>query len=156
MPGKNTMLGTSMAVAAEALANEGQPVEAAWPYSAVDVDPWLPPTIATPLLKANLSVGSMDFKAITAALDAGKPVVLGLVITDAFYRPDAKGHVSLRAADPDRAGHAVLAVGHVADPRTDAALLVRNSWGPGWGVGGYGWLSQAYVERQLRETALLT
>lgn len=156
MPGQNAVRGTSMAAAAEALANEGQPVEAAWPYNAVDTNPWTPPIFTGPVLKANLSVGSMNFSGIVAALDAGKPVVLGLIVTDAFYRPDTKGHVSYLAHDPDRSGHAVLAVGHIASPQKDAALLVRNSWGSGWGVGGYGWLPQAYVERQLRETALLT
>jgi C1A family cysteine protease len=29
------------------------------------------------------------------------------------------------------------------------ALLVRNSWGPGWGDAGYGWLPYAYVDRGL-------
>jgi C1A family cysteine protease len=40
----------------------------------------------------------------------------------------------------------VLAVGHDAD-----ALLVRNSWGTTWALGGYGWLSNDYAEQHVLE-----
>ena len=29
------------------------------------------------------------------------------------------------------------------------ALKIRNSWGTGWGEGGYGWLPYRYVENGL-------
>jgi C1A family cysteine protease len=53
-------------------------------------------------------------------------------------------------------GHAVLAVGYddghmTADGEAVPSLLIRNSWGTGWGDGGYGWLPYYYVEDELTE-----
>lgn len=50
-------------------------------------------------------------------------------------------------------GHAVLAVGYDDKKKiksevgrsTTGALLIRNSWGEGWGEEGYGWLPYEYV-----------
>lgn len=103
-----------------------------------------------------LSPGNLGFDGIIAALDTGATVVLGLVITDAFYRPDASGTVVADVRpDIERGGHAVLAVGYGADSNGLPALLIRNSWGDRWGLGGHGWLPRGYVERQLHETAIL-
>lgn len=36
-------------------------------------------------------LGKLAFDDITAVLDGGHLVVLGIIMTDAFYRPDALG-----------------------------------------------------------------
>jgi C1A family cysteine protease len=145
-----------MAAAASALADEGQPVETAWPYNAVQATPWTPPSIPATLHKRRMLVGSLAFDDITAVLDGGHLVVLGVIITDAFYRPDALGRVPEVSPDIERGGHAVLAVGHGTEADGTPMLLIRNSWGTTWGLGGYAWLSRGYIARQLRETATLT
>jgi len=76
---------------------------------------------------------------VRRVLDSGVPVLLGLTVFDTFYRPDADGHI----ADPPsgssaRGRHAVVAVGHQTDE-----LLIRNSWGTTWALGGYAWIGTA-------------
>lgn len=155
-PGKNQFLGATMDAAAGALADEGQPVETAWPYSPIPMTPWLPPVITTTLHKRGLSVKALGFDDITGVLDNGQPVVLGVIITDAFYRPDSFGRIADVSPDTERGGHAVLAVGYGTQADGTGVLLVRNSWGAAWGIGGYAWISRAYVSQQLRETATLS
>lgn len=154
-PGQDPLSGTTMHAAGSALAEEGQPVETAWPYSPVASSSSTPPAIATKLHKATMKVGKLGFDDITAAIDHDRPVIMGLVITDEFLRPNAEGWIADKTPDIERAGHAVLAVGHGVSKAGDEALLVRNSWGSGWGIGGYGWLPRPYVDRQLHETAML-
>lgn len=147
--------GTTMTATAEALAQDGQPVEAAWPYSMDQVTPWAPPSILEPLLKTTMVAGKTGFANLVAALNHNVPVILGLIITDAFFRPDALGIVPDLTPDIERGGHAVLAVGYGLAPSGQEAVLIRNSWGPGWGLDGYAWLSRSYLDRQLHETATL-
>lgn len=58
-------------------------------------------------------------------------------------------------------GHAIVAVGYddkmkikntgKCGAETTGALLIRNSWGTGWGDAGYGWLPYEYVLKGLAE-----
>jgi C1A family cysteine protease len=55
-------------------------------------------------------------------------------------------------------GHAIVAVGYddgkkimntKCNKETTGALLIRNSWGTGWGDNGYGWLPYEYILNRL-------
>lgn len=100
--------------------------------------------------------GAFGYDEITVALAGARPVVLGLRITDAFYHPDAKGLIKFAASDIERGRHAVLAVGYGQTSGDAAFLLIRNSWGPEWGLDGYAWLPRSYVDNRVDETALIT
>jgi C1A family cysteine protease len=68
---------------------------------------------------------------------------------------DGKGEIPYpQRGDRLEGGHAVLAVGY-DDARKigkdKGALLIRNSWGTGWGDKGYGWLPYSYVESGLAD-----
>jgi C1A family cysteine protease len=93
--------------------------------------------------------GAETLKLIKAFLTAGFPVVMGFPVPSSISRD---GDIPYRPRfDSIRGGQAVIAVGY--DDRrvrsTVGALLVRNSWGSGWGEKGYGWLPYAFVEEQV-------
>lgn len=153
-PGASPHAGTTMEAAAEALLHDGQPVETHWPYLETVSEKWVPPSFTEKPFYGALRVGRLTCDEIAAELDADRPVVLGLLISDAFYVPDAEGRIVPRSDDIVRGGHAVLAIGHGLD-RDVPFLLVRNSWGTGWGLHGHAWVRQDYVEQHLHQTAAI-
>jgi hypothetical protein len=154
MPGASPHAGTTMEAAAEAVLHDGQPVETHWPYLDTIPTGWAPPSLVAEPFRGTLNVGRLTFDEIVAELDAGRPVVLGLLISDAFYVPGSDGRVVAEVGDIVRGGHALLAVGHGAD-RDGRFVLVRNSWGTDWGLNGHAWLQQDYVEHHMHQTAAI-
>jgi hypothetical protein len=153
-PGSSAHAGTTMEAAAEALLCDGQPAERHWPYLDAVPASWSPPSLSERAFRSELRIGRMTFDEIVAELDEERPVVLGMLISDAFYVPAPDGRITETAKDIVRGGHAILAVGHGSD-REGRFLLVRNSWGTAWGLGGHAWLKQDYVERHLHQTAAI-
>lgn len=88
-------------------------------------------------------------------LAAGIPSIFGFYGFPSFNYSDVKGGIPYPCPG-ERAqwGHAIAAVGYDNNKKikntqcntvTTGALLIRNSWGTGWGDAGYGWLPYAYV-----------
>jgi Papain family cysteine protease len=146
----NWTSGTSFDSAASALSATGQPLEGVWPYNphraaGISYDP--PCRSMTDWHKSGLERVSSDLASVRGEIDAGRPVVLGLTVFDTLFVPTPAGRIDPPTAEsPARGRHAVLVVGHDTD-----ALLVRNSWGPTCALGGYGWLTNEYAERHIRE-----
>lgn len=137
--------GTTFGSAATALERWGQPLEVDWPYDPSRSDGMAYLAVGRPgnsrWFRSGLQRVGVALTDVRAELDGGSPVVLGLTLFDTFFRPDATGHI----ADPPsgasaRGRHAVVAVGYQTDE-----LLIRNSWGGGWALGGYAWIGDAYV-----------
>ncbi|OAN46172.1 toll/interleukin-1 receptor domain-containing protein [Magnetospirillum moscoviense] len=63
---------------------------------------------------------------------------------------DTAGRLRIHAGDSDTPHrHAVVGVGTAYSPEGDLHVLVRNSWGAGWGLNGHAWLSISYLEKRL-------
>jgi len=76
------------------------------------------------------------------SIAASNPVLVGLQV-DATWDNAAATGGELKAFQPGtvRGGHAVCAVGY----RQDGFIILRNSWGTGWGDKGFGYASPDYV-----------
>lgn len=146
--------GTTLAAAARALAEAGQPPEAAWPYDERR-DQWAasycPPPGAEAAARTRRLAGGTALEptaaAVRAALVAGQAVLLGVRLFATWHRPGPGGRIERPAPDaPALGGHAVLVVGYQAGADGER-FVVRNSWGADWGDGGYGYLSYDYIDR---------
>ena len=147
VPSLNHAKGLTLGAADLALRGDGQPNEVEWPYQTTTPNPWAPPSLTT------LWYGSLHPCAhheVVLALQGGTPVLLGLKLVPGFNRVQQSPHVINTAGTPVGA-HSVLGVGlgsSVAGGPIDLVLL-RNSWGAGWGKGGYAWLALNYLTANL-------
>lgn len=93
-------------------------------------------------------------------LSAGLPSMFGFTVFSSYTQDSSSGKIPFPSAgEKIVGGHAVVAVGfndnmkiknaHPGSKETKGALLIRNSWGTGWGDNGYGWLPYDYVLKNL-------
>ncbi|WP_308909602.1 C1 family peptidase [Pseudokordiimonas caeni] len=109
-----------------------------------------PPNIPTDLLLAR----------VRQLLAMKLPSMFGFTVYSSIRTPARPGEIPL-PADGERAtgGHAVVAIGYddekrvknpvTGGPESIGAVMIRNSWGPGWGEAGYGWLPYDYILKGL-------
>ncbi|KAF5089334.1 C1 family peptidase [Methanobacterium aggregans] len=95
---------------------------------------------------------------IKTNLVAGLPSMFGFTVYDSIYHAEAGNIPYPCSGEKVAGGHAIVAVGYddsvvIKNPNcgntTKGALLIRNSWGKGWGDKGYGWLPYDYVLKGL-------
>jgi hypothetical protein len=105
-------------------------------------------------------IGLPDFQIETVilALEDEFPVHLSFNTANAFRTPDADGYVNYNPADPVPTGsHSILAVGYVdnsdlpagvpADPDGYGYVIIKNSWGIGYGDCGFSYLSTEFLRQ---------
>ncbi|MBD3778252.1 MAG: hypothetical protein IE923_03170 [Micrococcales bacterium] len=148
---------------ATALAGPGQPELARWPYNAslgsrTEEPPGNqpgPPWHQARLKPVPLSHDGIE-RPIEVALAGSRPVVLIIEVTDEFYEPDDEGVVVVPDIRVTAGGyHAVACVGAATHPSRGRMLLIKNSWGPSWGLGGYAWLPVGYLIAFAAQAALV-
>ena len=154
----------------QALRAFGVPPDSAWPYRAdfLDVEPapfhyaYAANYKATHYFRLDDGVGPDDLvDRVRGSLAGDLPVMFGLALYSSFDS-GVPGEIPLPGPlDVQTALHALVAVGYddarvisvfdpIAGPRGSVgAFRVRNSWGPPWGEGGYGWLPYDYVRAGL-------
>ncbi len=96
---------------------------------------------------------------IQTNLVGGLPAMFGFTVYSSISQADSTGKIPYpRRGEKILGGHAIMAVGYddkmkiknePGGPETTGALLIRNSWGTGWGEQGYGWLPYDYVLKGL-------
>ncbi|MBI2862046.1 MAG: cysteine protease [Chloroflexi bacterium] len=97
---------------------------------------------------------------IKTNLAAGLPSMFGFTVYSSYTQAAATGKIPFPTpGEKIVGGHAVDAVGYDDNLKikntnpgaveTTGALLIRNSWGTGWGSSGYGWLPYDYVLKGL-------
>jgi C1A family cysteine protease len=98
-------------------------------------------------------------QSVKTYLTAGVPSVFGFWGFPSFNSSNIPGGIPYPCpGEKAQWGHAILAVGYddgkkitntKCNKTTAGALLIRNSWGTGWGDHGYGWLPYDYVSNRL-------
>ena len=150
--GMATREGTTLKAVADALRTNGQPTLANWPFNtaiiheadqvplAAQASIWHRADLSSvPVANDGIEDGIEDHLAI------GLAVALIVEVTAEFEQTTANGTIEVPPLTaPQGSYHAVLVVGARTHEQV-RALLVRNSWGPGWGAGGYGWLPLDYL-----------
>jgi C1A family cysteine protease len=152
----NSDSGASLRDGVTAVNKWGAPPETEWPYytSKFTVKP--PANVYTDALNykaLSYAAVNQDANTTKACIAAGYGYVFGFTVYESFESEQvaATGIVPMPGNDESvLGGHAVVAVGYNDGPKTVNGIppqyyVVRNSWGPSWGVKGYFFMPYAYM-----------
>ncbi len=132
----------------KSVATQGAPPEPQWPYEIAKFRDKPPASDYKTALKYTVVLYQRLIQNVTqmkGCLASGFPFVLGFTVYESF-EGDAVAQTGIVPMPAPKetvvGGHAVLAVGY---DDSQNRFLVRNSWGPGWGMKGYFTIPYAYL-----------
>lgn len=151
-----SITGTYIRLAVKALNRLGRPPEHVWPHVLSDLDATRPTCLRKPppVVSAHahdkrlvgyhriLETGAERVAMIKRSVSQHHFVVFGTLVSQEFARPGAKARCYPRPGPSATiaGGHAMYIVGYDAD-----GAWIANSWGTGWGDGGFAHLSWDYL-----------
>jgi hypothetical protein len=150
MAGHAVPEGTSVSAMRSALLDQGQPLEAEWPYDGGASDPQAPPAslMPPPWTTAELEPRPANHQDVIQALLADQPVVVVMDLSNEFTNPHEDVILDPPVGAPSLGFHAVVAVQSGHDGSRYWVLL-RNSWGPRWGRDGRAWVSEDHLAARM-------
>ncbi len=140
--------GASLRDGIKSVGAQGAPPESDWPYDVAQFAEQPPQSAYQAAVKSKaLLYYSLlqQLNQLRACLASGYPFAFGFTVYESFEGQEVRqtGVVSMPGyAEGVVGGHAVLAVGY---DDASGRFLVRNSWGPGWGQGGYFTIPYTYL-----------
>jgi Papain family cysteine protease len=154
-PTKGAFLDDVLAV----LREEGQPIEAEWPYVTqlpTDLSLYHPPSSIGYRYGRLGEQPKRDFEAICAAIDNGTPAIVLSVLTSSYFNPPRIGIIDHIDGDEvfPTPRHAMIAVAY-GIAGLQRVVLIRNSWGPTWGQNGHCWITEDFFARHMFGLAIL-
>ncbi|MFZ1424436.1 MAG: C1 family peptidase [Saprospiraceae bacterium] len=114
-------------------------------------------------LDSGTTTGTAALANMKSYLAAGLPSMFGFTCYQSALDQSSSNGGCIpypKITDSVVGGHAIIAIGYDDKKviintddgsKTTGALLIRNSWGTGWGDGGYGWFPYKYIENRLAE-----
>ncbi|WP_331692152.1 C1 family peptidase [Pandoraea sputorum] len=140
-----------------AVESPGQPEESVYPYCRDfhDAPLMAPPANLTPLYASQTNKRDLSLLEVVAHIRQGHAVGVVVAVTKSLFYP-TDGIVEFDPyLIPDQF-HAMVAVG-VGTHRTsgEAHVLLRNSWGEGWGNQGHAWVPERHLLLHMQEGFLV-
>lgn len=129
----------------------GVPRENVWPFDPAKVNDKLPWHVHQDASRFLLfqwwriyASGQQRSDAVAQAIASGFPVIFGLELDAAFF--SYSGGTIMALGSERRGGHMLCILGYRERADGTREFLILNSWGTGWGEGGFCWMHEDVLE----------
>ncbi len=159
----NSDSGSTIGLSVKAANIDGICNELMWPFNEKDVTE-LPSMKCYQMARKNLFKSAKKIviqnnsgliNTIKVAIFKGSPVLAGVVVFPSMEDQSTAetGIVPMPSMNNEPlGGHAIVLMGYYSDTKL---IQFRNSWGSGWGVNGYGFFPEEYLEQYLMSAWVL-